>query len=111
MNTLSQVKPLQPVAVKPRSLPSVGDWRPTLLVKTWSALKWMMQRVKAQQARKNLRICESVSLGEKRFVAVVQVDEERFLIGGSSSSVSLLTRLSEAKTFAAALDQEAGKIS
>ena len=77
----------------------------------WSALKWIMQRVKAQQARKNLRVCETVSLGEKRFVAVVQVDEERFLIGGSSSAVSLLTRLQEAKTFAAALEREAGKIS
>ena len=56
-----------------------------------------MRRVKAQQARKNLRVCEKVSLGEKRFVAVVQVDEERFLIGGSSGSVSLLTRFHEAK--------------
>ncbi len=58
-----------------------------------------------------LRVCENVSLGEKRFVAVVQVDDERFLIGGSSSSVSLLTRLQEAKTFAADLEREAEKIS
>jgi flagellar biogenesis protein FliO len=70
-----------------------------------------MQRARAQQARRNLRVCENVSLGEKRFVAIVQVDEERFLIGGSSSSVSLLTRLQETKPFAAALDQEAAKIS
>ena len=62
-----------------------------------------------QQARKNLRVCENVSLGEKRFVAVVQVDEERFLIGGSSGSVSLLTRLQEAKNFAVALEPGGGE--
>jgi flagellar biogenesis protein FliO len=110
MNTLSQVEPLQPVAQKP-SLSSVADWGQTLLGRAWSVLKWILQRARAQHSRKNLRVCETVSLGEKRFVAVVQVDEERFLIGGSSSAVSLLTRLQESKTFAAALDQEAAKIS
>ena len=64
-----------------------------------------------RQAQKNLRVCENVSLGEKRFVAVVQVDDERFLIGGTAGSVSLLSRLQEAKTFAAALNREAEKIS
>ncbi|MBZ5649432.1 MAG: flagellar biosynthetic protein FliO [Acidobacteriia bacterium] len=111
MNTLSQVEPLQPVQDKSRTLPSVGDWSQTLLARIWSVLKWIVLRAKAQQGRKNLRVCETVSLGEKRFVAVVQVDEERFLIGGSSSAVSLLTRLQETKTFAAALDQEAANIS
>ena len=96
------------------AISSETDWGSavqTLLMQIWSALQWIVQRVKVQQARKNLRVCETVSLGEKRFVAVIQVDEERFLIGGSSGSVSLLTRLQEGKTFAAALDREAGKIS
>jgi flagellar biogenesis protein FliO len=109
MNTLSQVEPLQSLPDKPHSFPR--DWSQTLLVRTWSILKWIVLRAKAQHARKNLRVCETVSLGEKRFVAIVQVDEERFLIGGSSSAVSLLTRLQETKTFAAALHQEAAKIS
>ena len=111
MNTLSQVEPLQPITDDSHSLPSVRDFSQTLLARTWSVLKWIGLRVKAQQARKNLRVCETVSLGEKRFVAVVQVDEERFLIGGSSGAVSLLSRLQEAKTFAGALHQEAAKIS
>jgi flagellar biogenesis protein FliO len=71
----------------------------------------MLRRVTVKQARKNLKVCENVSLGEKRFVAVIQIDDERFLIGGSSSSVSLLTRLQEGKSFAANLEREAGKIS
>ena len=111
MNTLSQLDSVRPAEGGSRSLPTIERWGQGLLVHTWSALKWIMRRAKAQQSRKNLRICETVSLGEKRFVAVVQVDEERFLIGGSASAVSLLTRLPETKTFAAALDQEAVKIS
>jgi flagellar biogenesis protein FliO len=111
MNILSQVEPLRPTEVKSQSVRSFGQWGQALLVHSSSALKWVMQRARAQQSRKNLRICETVSLGEKRFVAVVQVNEERFLIGGSASAVSLLTRLPETKTFAAALDQEAVKIS
>ena len=111
MNTLAHLEPLQPVAGKARPLPSIGNWSQALLIRTWSALKWVMRRAKVQQARKNLRVCENVSLGEKRFVAVVQVDEERFLIGGSSSSMSLLSRLQEAKTFAADLEREAKKFS
>ncbi len=104
MSTTPRIEPLQPVA-------DLGDWVQALLIRTWSALKRIAHRVKIQQARKSLRVCESVSLGEKRFVAVVQVDEERFLIGGSSGSLSLLSRLPEAKTFAAVLDREAEKTS
>jgi flagellar biogenesis protein FliO len=110
MNTFSQVEVLQPVGEKTRPLPNIAVWSRTLLHHTWSILKWIMLRAKEQQTRKNLRICETVSLGEKRFVAVVQVDDERFLIGGSSSAVSLLTRLQETKAFAAALEQS-GKVS
>lgn len=53
---------------------------------------WLQQRAK-QQARKQLRICETVSLGDKRFLALVQVEGERFLIGGSAHTVSLLAQL------------------
>ena len=57
----------------------------------------------SQQARKNLRICENVSLGEKRFVAVVQVDERKISDRRKSGSVSLLSRLQETKDFATVL--------
>jgi len=41
----------------------------------------------------NLRVCDSVSLGERRFVAVVAYKQSHFLIGGTASSLSLLARL------------------
>ncbi len=43
---------------------------------------------------KQLRLCESLSLGERRFVAVVQFEQQRFLLGGSANSVTLLAQLS-----------------
>jgi len=57
------------------------------------ASSWIVDRSRKQHTRKLLKLCETVSLGEKRFVAVVQVANERFLIGGASSSISLLARL------------------
>jgi flagellar biogenesis protein FliO len=39
-----------------------------------------------------MRIAETIPLGEKRFVALLTVDGREFLIGGSASSVSLLSQ-------------------
>src|SRR5450432_1911675 len=101
MNVVSQVQALGPVVDESRTLPSTEVSGQILLARIWSACQWILQHVTVKQARKNLKVCENVSLGEKRFVAVIQVDDERFLIGGSSSSVSLLTRLQEQKPLAA----------
>ncbi len=60
-------------------------------------------RLRTQRNEKAMRLCETISLGEKRFLAIVQVDEERILIGGSASAVALLTRLPEPKPFSAVL--------
>jgi len=68
----------------------------SLLTQGWS---WMQQKLRAPRGKKRLRVCESVSLGEKRFVAVIQVDGEQFLVGGSSSSVSTLAHLERSREF------------
>jgi flagellar biogenesis protein FliO len=48
-------------------------------------------------APRRLRLCESLPLGERRFVAVVEFDAARFLLGGTSSSLVLLSRLEESR--------------
>jgi hypothetical protein len=60
------------------------------------ALSWLNGK-RRPGATTQLRVAETVSLGEKRFVAVVHVDGRKFLIGGGTSGVSLLTSL-EAST-------------
>jgi flagellar biogenesis protein FliO len=44
---------------------------------------------------RRLRLCESLPLGERRFVAVVEFDQARFLVGGTPSSLVLLSRLAD----------------
>jgi hypothetical protein len=38
---------------------------------------------------------ETLSLGDKRFLAVVEFDRQEFLVGGSGNSLALLARLQE----------------
>ena len=60
-----------------------------VLQRAWS---WLHKRY-TEQATKRLRVAETVSLGEKRFVALVSVEGREFLIGGGASGVSLLAHL------------------
>ncbi len=70
------------------------------------AWTWVQQKLKSHQVKKRLRVCETVSLGEKRFVAVIQVDGQQFLVGGSSSSVSTLARLEGSREFSDVLQRQ-----
>ena len=46
-------------------------------------------------ARKQLRLVETVPLGEKRFVAIIHAQGRKYLVGGGASGVALLTSLDE----------------
>jgi flagellar biogenesis protein FliO len=48
-----------------------------------------------RRPEKRLRLCESLPLGERRFVAVVEFEKTRFLVGGTATSLVLLSRLGE----------------
>jgi hypothetical protein len=69
------------------------------LARLAGAWKWVQERSKTQRRPRKLRVCESVQLGEKRFVALIQADGQRFLVGGTSSSISLLATLPSRKSF------------
>ncbi len=60
-----------------------------LLLRAWS---WLQKNNKFSAA-KQLRVSETISLGEKRFVALVDIEGQKFLIGGGASGVSLLTQV------------------
>jgi Flagellar biosynthesis protein, FliO len=46
-------------------------------------------------ARKQLRLVETVPLGEKRFVAIIHAQGRKYLVGGGASGVALLTSLDD----------------
>jgi len=92
------------IASEPLTLPAntpenVGN----IFQRLTAAARKAIASLKNQRDPKTLRLCETISLGEKRFLAIVQVNEERILIGGSATTVALLTRLPEKQSFATVL--------
>jgi hypothetical protein len=83
----SDLRPVRKEASPPPSPPRSGT-----MMRVFS---WLQKRA-TLRATKQLRVSETVSLGEKRFVAIIQVEDRKFLIGGGASSVSLLTQLDAA---------------
>lgn len=56
---------------------------------------WQAALHLGQRAPRSLRVAESLPLGERRFVAVIEFEKERFLLGGTTSSLVLLARLDD----------------
>jgi len=54
---------------------------------------------------KRLRLAENLQLGERRFVAVVEFDGARFLVGGTPSSLVMLSRLPDSGAVAKAREE------
>jgi len=71
----------------------------------WQWMRNALSGVRIGKTPRRLRLCESLSLGEKRFVAVIEFETERFLVGGGAASVNLLARLGEGPDFAALLSE------
>jgi flagellar biogenesis protein FliO len=58
--------------------------------------RWIQSQSKSmmtRQASKRMRVTEIHSLGEKRFVSILEVDGQQFLLGGTASSLILLAKL------------------
>jgi hypothetical protein len=68
-----------------------GTWQ---RARTW----WKQFRQISQRRPRRLRLCESLPLGEHRFVAVVEFERSRFLVGGTSASLVLLAQLGNAQS-------------
>lgn len=64
----------------------------------WGQIQRLCKGVLTIQGSRRLKVAETVSLGEKRFVSILHVDGEQFLLGGSVSSVVVLARLEQPST-------------
>jgi flagellar biogenesis protein FliO len=60
---------------------------------------WLQARHVSRSSSRRLRVAETVSLGEKRFVAVVQVDGRHFLLAGGPTNIVLLAHLNAKDAF------------
>lgn len=70
---------------------------------TWLRAKYTISTTK------RLRVSETISLGEKRFVAIVAVEGREFLIGGGTAGMSLLAQLGAGAATADGTDHEFGR--
>jgi len=56
----------------------------------------LLRGIKVRRVDRTLRLCESLPLGERRFLAVVECGRNRFLIGVTNQAISMLRQLDDA---------------
>jgi flagellar biogenesis protein FliO len=62
-------------------------------LRLWLHALWQRILRVSQRAPRRLRLCESLPLGERRFVALIECEQARFLVGGTATSLVLLARM------------------
>ena len=63
------------------------------LVEAWSRIVRVRAALVAARSSRRLKVVETVCLGEKRFVSILNIDGQELLLGGSPSSVVVLANL------------------
>lgn len=76
----------------------------------WAFRKWGAGKLPGSGGSR-LKVEETLALGDRRFVSILKVDEERFLIALSPNGVNLMTRLDNVEAggpplFADALERQ-----
>jgi hypothetical protein len=62
-------------------------------------LNWIRARQSVRSNSRRLQVAATVSLGDKRFVALIQIDGLQFLVGGGATNVALLAQLNGKESF------------
>lgn len=55
------------------------------------------KNIHRRRTERSMRLCETLSLGDRRTLALVCVEREKLLVGAAGSSITLLARFPEAK--------------
>jgi hypothetical protein len=103
MKTTRSSKP-DPAKATTLSLPVLADDAELNTLRSETGLlsrlrRWLQARREERSGDRRLRVAETVSLGEKRFVAVVQVDGRHFLLAGGPTNIALLAQLGTNEPF------------
>jgi flagellar biogenesis protein FliO len=59
----------------------------------WSLVRRLFANVHIQRKERKLRLCDTLALGEKRMIAVVEFEQQRFLVAATPNNISLLQTL------------------
>ncbi|MFI5110615.1 MAG: flagellar biosynthetic protein FliO [Terriglobales bacterium] len=82
-----------------------GVWRSAI----WKTAVWKTLANRARSKRKTLAVRETAALGDRRFVCVIQFERQRFLVGSSPSSVTLLAQLPDESASGDGSGKESGE--
>ncbi|MGH9343007.1 MAG: flagellar biosynthetic protein FliO [Terriglobia bacterium] len=63
-----------------------------VLVSVFRQLAGTTKSLRNRRGRRSMRLCETLSLGDRRILALVMVENEKLLVGTAGSSISLLAR-------------------
>ena len=69
---------------------------PSLGATLVSRIRALFSEVSIHRRTRRLKLCETLSLGEKRILALVECENRRFLIAATAQNISLLETLSTA---------------
>lgn len=67
-----------------------------LILRMFVVARNAVRSVKISSKPKLLRLCETLPLGDRRALMIVQIERRRFLLAATSQSITLLQRLDEA---------------
>ncbi|MGH9327435.1 MAG: flagellar biosynthetic protein FliO [Terriglobia bacterium] len=49
--------------------------------------------IRCKRKERAMHLCETLSLGDRRFLALVRVEQNKFLVGAAGNAISLLAQL------------------
>src|ERR1700753_4442169 len=78
-----------------RRVVSVRHRLGVLLLRAFVLARNAVRSVKVSSKPKLLRLCETLPLGDRRALMIVQIERRRFLLAATSQSITLLQRLDD----------------
>ncbi len=66
-----------------------------IVLGTFGIRKFALQYLVKRTPERNLKVIETLPMGERRSIAVIEIDERRLLIGNTPNQITLLAALSE----------------
>ena len=84
---------MRSLAMEKSSVPHSTGETPSLAETLLSRVRALFSSVRIERRTRRLKLCETLSLGDKRLLALVECGNRRFLIAATAQNISLLETL------------------